>query len=114
VENDMRPCLVLTTWPADPSVGALARGLIEARLAACVHVLPEGRSTYRWDGGVEAAAEQQIVIKTTRARVTALEAHVRSLHPYELPEWLIVDTEGSAAYAGWIAASVAGPEGETR
>jgi len=110
VENDTRPCLVLTTWPADPSVTALARAIVEARLAACVHVLAAGQSTYRWEGALEEADERQVVIKTTRARLAALEAHVRAAHPYALPEWLVVDVTGSPGYLAWLGASVAGPD----
>jgi periplasmic divalent cation tolerance protein len=89
VENDTRPCLVLTTWPADQPVDAFVRGMVEARLAACVHVSGAGRSTYRWEGAVEDAA------------------YVRGAHPYAVPEWLEIEAAGSAAYTGWIAASVA-------
>lgn len=108
MENDTRPCLVLTTWPADQPVEAFVRGMVEARLAACVHVSGEGRSTYRWEGAVDAAVEHQLVIKTTRGRLAALDAYVRGAHPYAVPEWLELDVAGSAGYAGWIAASVAG------
>ena len=108
MENDPRPCLVLTTWPADAPVAALARAIVEARLAACVHVLAAGRSTYRWEGALEEADEQQVVIKTTRARLAALEAHVRAAHPYALPEWLVVDVTGNPDYLAWLDASVGG------
>ncbi len=107
MENDTRPCLVLTTWPADQPVDAFVRGMVEARLAACVHVSGAGRSTYRWEGAVEDAAEHQLVIKTTRGRLAALGAYVRGAHPYAVPEWLEIEAAGSAAYTGWIAASVA-------
>jgi periplasmic divalent cation tolerance protein len=107
VENDPRPCLVLTTWPADQPVDVFVRGMVEARLAACVHVSGAGRSTYRWEGAVEDAAEHQLVIKTTRGRLAALGAYVRGAHPYAVPEWLEIEAAGSAAYTGWIAASVA-------
>jgi len=108
VENSSAVCLVLTTWPVDAPVAPFARGLIAARLAACVHVLEPGRSFYRWQGAVEEAGERQIVIKTTRARVAALAAHLREAHPYDLPELLVCDAEGSRAYAAWIHESVAG------
>lgn len=107
MRSDVRPCLVLTTWPADRPAAAFARALVEARLAACVHVVPVGASTYRWNGAIEEAAEHQVLIKTTRPRLEALEVEVRRQHPYEVPEWLVVDLSGSDAYAGWIAASVA-------
>jgi len=114
VENDTRPCLVLTTWPVDSSVTALAQAIVEARLAACVHVLAAGRSTYRWEGAIEEADERQVVIKTSRARLAALEAHVRAAHPYALPEWLVVDVTGSPDYVAWIGASVGGPDPAAR
>jgi periplasmic divalent cation tolerance protein len=107
VENSSAVCLVLTTWPGDVPVAPLARSLVEARLAACVHVLGPGRSFYRWQGAVEEAEERQLVIKTTRARVAALDAHLRDAHPYDLPELLVCDAEGSRAYAAWIHESVA-------
>lgn len=108
MENDTRPCLVLTTWPADQPVEAFVRGMVEARLAACVHVSGAGRSTYRWEGALDAAAEHQLVIKTTRGRLATLRAYVHGAHPYAVPEWLEIEAAGSAAYAGWIAESVTG------
>lgn len=110
MENDTHPCLVLTSWPADAPAAPLARAVIEARLAACVHVSAAGASTYRWDDGIEVANERQIVIKTTRARLAALEAHVRAMHPYTLPEWLVLDAGGSAAYLAWLGDSVVAPD----
>ena len=60
-------------------------------------------STYRWKGKVERDAERQLVIKTTRARVAALEARLRTLHPYELPEFIVLSVEsGSDAYLRWV------------
>lgn len=107
MESGARACLVLTTWPADRSAGPFARALVDARLAACVHVAPAGASTYRWQGAVEEAAEHQVVIKTTRSRLAALEAEVRRQHPYDVPEWLVVEASGSDAYLSWIADAVA-------
>lgn len=109
VENDIRPCLALTTWPADQAVAPLVADLLEARLAACVHVAAAGTSTYRWEGAVERAEECQVVIKTTRGQLAALERLVRAAHPYAVPEWLVIDADASQAYAAWIAESVAGP-----
>ncbi|MEZ5421310.1 MAG: divalent-cation tolerance protein CutA [Vicinamibacterales bacterium] len=109
MKNDPAPCLVLTTWPADRPLAPLARGVVDARLAACVHVMASGRSTYRWDGTIEEAEERQVVFKTTRACLEALEAHVRAQHPYALPEWLVVDVTGSPDYLAWLAAGVGPP-----
>ena len=99
--------LVLTTVGADADGVALARTLVDERLAACVNVLPAMTSVYRWKGQVEQDREQQLVMKTTAARVPALEARLRALHPYELPEFLVIPAgAGSVAYLAWVAESV--------
>ena len=101
--------LVLTTLGADTDGAAFARRLVEERLAACVNVLPVMTSLYRWKGGVEQDREQQLVIKTTAERLPALEARFHALHPYEVPEFLVVPAAGgSAAYLAWVRASVSG------
>jgi periplasmic divalent cation tolerance protein len=95
--------VVLTTVADNEQAESLARQMVDERLAACVNVHPAMVSFYRWKGQVERDAERQMVIKTTRDRVPALEARLRALHPYELPEFLVVSVEhGSAAYASWI------------
>ena len=97
-----RAALVLTTIAADADGAALARTLVEERLAACVNVLPAMTSVYRWKGQIEQDREQQLVIKTTMDRLPALEARVRELHAYELPEFLVIAADdGSAAYLAW-------------
>jgi periplasmic divalent cation tolerance protein len=99
--------VVLTTIGADADGQALARALVEEQLAACVNVLPVMTSVYRWKGQIEQDREQQLVIKTTRDRVDALEARVRELHAYELPEFLVIAADaGSAAYLAWVRESV--------
>ena len=94
--------IVLTTLGADADAGAIARALVEERLAACVNVLPPMTSTYRWKEVVEQEREQQLVIKTSRTRVAALQARLAALHPYELPEFLVLEASGSAAYRRWV------------
>ena len=99
--------LVLTTIGADADGPALARTLVGEHLAACVNVLPVMMSVYRWKGQVEQDREQQLVIKTTSDRVGAVEARVRELHAYELPEFLVIAAEGgSAGYLAWVRESV--------
>lgn len=99
--------LVLTTVGTGTDAAALARTLVEERLAACVNVLPVMTSVYRWKGGIEEDREQQIVIKTTAARLAALEARLAALHPYELPEFLVLQVDqGSAAYLAWVHGAV--------
>ena len=96
--------LVLTTMPDDDRAAALARTLVEERLAACVNVHGAMRSTYRWKGQIECDAERQVVIKTTREQLAKLEAQLRALHPYELPEFVAIAAEASDAYANWVSA----------
>ena len=98
--------LVLTTLGADADATALARTLVEERLAACVNVLPAMTSIYRWKGNVEQEREQQLLIKTTADRVEALAARLRELHPYELPEFIVLHAAASAAYGDWLEDSV--------
>ena len=99
--------LVLTTLGADADAVALARVLVDERLAACVNILPPMTSIYRWKNAVEQDREQQVVMKTTAGRVAALEARLRQLHPYELPEFLVITASGgSAAYLDWVRDSI--------
>jgi periplasmic divalent cation tolerance protein len=94
---------VLTTLGAHADAGAFARALVAERLAACVNIVPV-TSIYRWTGNVEEEREQQLVIKTTAGRVAALEAHFREVHPYEVPEFLVLEVSGgSSAYVDWLA-----------
>jgi periplasmic divalent cation tolerance protein len=95
--------LVLTTWPAGAPLETIAQQLVRDGHGACVTILPPHRSVYRWQGAVEHADEQQLLIKTTRARVPALQAAVHAAHPYEVPEFLVLSIEAaSEAYGRWI------------
>lgn len=100
--------IVLTTLDAGADATALGRTLVEERLAACVNVLPPMTSIFRWQNVLETAREQQVVIKTTRDGVAALERRLHELHPYDLPELLVLDAGASEAYLGWIQANVTG------
>jgi periplasmic divalent cation tolerance protein len=95
--------IVLTTVADGAGGEALARALVDERLAACVNVHGSMVSVYRWKGKVECDPERQLVIKTTRGCLPALEARVKALHSYELPELLVLPVEsGSAAYLDWV------------
>lgn len=104
---DSTVVIVLTTLGADADAASIARTLVQERLAACVNVLPPMTSFYKWKGAMEEDREQQLVIKTTPERAAALEARLRELHPYELPEFIVVDATASVAYAAWIRESIA-------
>ena len=95
--------VVLCTCPDQDSALRIAEALVERRLAACVNLLPGMTSVYRWQGAVERASEVQLLAKTTRARLAGIEAAVRELHPYELPELLAVEAAaGLAPYLDWV------------
>jgi periplasmic divalent cation tolerance protein len=99
--------LVLSTGPDDASTDTLARTLVEEKLAACVNVLPPMTSIYRWQGGIERSIERQLIIKTTRSALPSLRTRFVELHPYELPEFIVIDvTSGSAEYLAWVAQEV--------
>jgi periplasmic divalent cation tolerance protein len=98
--------IVLTTIGSEADALALAKTLVDERLAACVNVLPVMVSVYRWKGSVEQEKEHQIVIKTSPDRLPDLEARLRRLHPYELPEFIVLNVNGGAAYLAWVQESV--------
>ena len=98
--------IVLTTLPADADGAAFARGLVEERLAACVNLSAPMDSIYRWEGTIESETERQLVIKTSRDRVVELWDRVREMHPYDMPEFLVMPIiDGNDAYLRWVAES---------
>lgn len=95
--------LVMTNAPNASVALALGRHLVEKRLAACVNQLPGVRSIYRWEGVIEEADEVTLLIKTTQARYAELEATINTLHPYQVPEIIMLPIlGGSSAYLDWI------------
>ncbi|WP_418956931.1 divalent-cation tolerance protein CutA [Streptomyces tritici] len=101
---------VLTTTDSAEKARALARGAVEARLAACAQVSGPVTSVYHWKQAVETAEEWQVQFKTTEDRYDALEAHLLAAHDYETPEILATPVvRGSAAYLEWIAAETVAP-----
>lgn len=104
----MSALLVITNLPERAAAETLADALIAKRLAACVNILAPCRSVYRWQGAVQHDEEHPVLIKTTREAYAALEAQIRALHPYELPEIVAVPIErGLPAYLDWVAAETA-------
>jgi periplasmic divalent cation tolerance protein len=95
--------VVLTTLPGDADGPGFGRSLVDDRLAACVNILPPMESIYRWEGRVEHESERQVIIKTSRERVAALWERVRELHPFEVPEFLVLSiVDGNDAYLRWV------------
>lgn len=96
---------MLCTAPSADVGAQLARGLVEAELAACVNIVPEVRSIYRWQGETHDDAEQLLVIKTRASRFEQLAQWIRSHHPYSEPEIIALPiTAGSPSYLAWVAA----------
>lgn len=101
--------VVLSTLPAGGDAASIARKLVDERLAACVNILPVMTSIYRWAGAIEDASERQLVMKTARAQIAALRDRLRELHPYDVPEFIVLPViDGSDAYLDWIRDSVGG------
>lgn len=99
--------LVLTTVGSLDDGKEMARSLVERRLAACVNFVPNLTSIYRWQGEVEEANEVLLLIKTTENHLPALEAAIRELHSYDVPEFLVLSVEsGSRPYLAWLLDSV--------
>ena len=100
--------VVLVTCGSVKEARRIARALVELRLAACVNVLQGPvESIYRWKGRVKSAKESLLVIKTSRRRYGALQAEVRRLHSYEVPEIVALPIEaGSREYLDWFSASL--------
>ena len=101
------PVLVLTTVGADFDARALAHALVEARLAACVNIVPAIHSVYRWEGRVTDDTEQLLIIKTSESRVDELRTALFARHPYEVPEFVVMTIDQTSdAYGAWILESV--------
>ena len=101
--DDQEPVLVLTTTASGDEARTIGRALVGERLAACVNLLPEMTSIYRWQGDVLEDREHQLLIKTTRGQIEALRSRVHELHSYELPEFLILSVAtGSPGYLHWL------------
>jgi periplasmic divalent cation tolerance protein len=98
--------IVLTTFDDPEKARQFARALMERRLAACVNLVENVRSIYRWQGKVQEAPEILLIIKTVEARIEPLRQAFTELHPYELPELVVLEiADGSPEYLGWLGES---------
>jgi len=97
------PILVFMTAANVEEASRLADLVIGAHLAACVQILPEMESVYRWQGKIERQSEILLIAKTTAAKFADLEREVRALHSYETPEIIAIPlVAGSTPYLEWI------------
>ena len=95
--------VVFSTASSAEEAEKIARGLVDARLAACVNVVPGMRSFYRWKGNIEDTAEWLLVIKSSRGRFDALRTALEKLHSYEVPEVIALSViDGAQNYLNWM------------
>jgi periplasmic divalent cation tolerance protein len=100
--------VIVTSCGSVEEAERIAAALVEERLAACVQIAPV-RSVYRWQGQVQRGEEWQLQIKTRAALSDSVEARVKALHSYELPEVIALSVPaGSADYLGWVHAETGG------
>jgi periplasmic divalent cation tolerance protein len=101
--------VALVTAPSRDVAERIVTAAVEERLAACGNIVPGITSIYRWEGAVERADEVLIVFKTVRASVPKLMVRVQELHPYEVPEVLVLPVAaGLTSYLEWVAANAGG------
>ena len=107
--NANEALVILCTAPNSDVGATLARGLVEAKLAACVNLIAGVRSFYRWKDAIEDEGEVQLVVKTRADRFEAVRAWIEAEHPYDTPEILALPvSHGSEAYLSWSGEQVAG------
>ena len=98
------PYVVFSTVPSASQGRTIAKAILEAQFASCVNVVPGIDSFFRWRGKIDYACERLLMIKTDKRRLKKLEAMIRKLHQYEIPEiigWPIA--WGSKSYLNWLA-----------
>ncbi len=99
--------IVLTTAGSEEEARKIARHLVEKWLAACVNIIPQVESIYRWQGKVDSSREWLLLVKTTQEKFSAVRDALRKLHSYDLPECVAITIEdGSPEYLQWLADSV--------
>jgi periplasmic divalent cation tolerance protein len=94
---------VYTTWPSAAEAEKAGRALVEAKLCACVNILPGMVSVYAWEGKVERGEEAVMILKTRHDLATALIDAIASAHPYDTPAILLLPAATHPRYAAWIA-----------
>jgi periplasmic divalent cation tolerance protein len=107
MDNSAEAIVVMMTAASPDEANRIAEMLVSARMAACVQILPEIASVYRWQGEVKREKEILLVAKTVASRFAELESKVRALHSYETPEIIAVSvTDSSAPYLEWLIAEL--------
>jgi len=102
--------LVFSTFPDAETARRIARIIVEEKLAACVNIIPKIESIYHWQGKIEESSEVMALIKSTHWKYQLLEARIRELHPYKVPEIISVRIDsGHVEYLRWVEQSVIEP-----
>jgi len=110
--GDCRVRVVIVTFPTLEQARQVGTQLVERRLAACVNLIPAIESIYRWQGGIEQDREVLAVFKTAVGRVDELRGALLDLHPYDVPEFLVLDvTAGAKDYLAWVLAETSSDDG---
>ncbi|GAB1623798.1 MULTISPECIES: divalent-cation tolerance protein CutA [Agarivorans] len=95
--------LVLTTFDNVDAAQRFAQQLVEKKLAACVNILPQVRSIYRWQDNIESSSEVQLQIKTNLRCLHSLQCYFKQHHPYDCPEFIALPIEqGASDYLKWL------------
>lgn len=95
--------LVITNFPDSKNATALAEKLIDEQVAACVNILGACTSVYRWQNKTESGLEIPVFIKTQRKHYSRVEQIINTMHPFELPEVIVVPVnDGYPAYLQWV------------
>jgi periplasmic divalent cation tolerance protein len=101
--------IVLTTTATGEEAQRIANGIIEAKLAACVQILPKMTSVYFWEGKVQTEPEHLLLIKTLEEKFDALSEFIRTNHSYDVPEIVAIDVDRvSEDYLSWISSVING------
>ncbi len=103
-END-KPVLIYSTFPSARAAESAGEELVRQGLCACVNVLPQMTSIYRWQGEIEKATEAVMIVKTRAALTGAVFAAVTALHPYDVPALIVLPADAAAPYFEWIVAN---------
>jgi len=107
MKRTARYAMVLVTAPDLKTARKLARAALAARLIACANLIPGIESHYWWQGKIERGAEVLLLLKTTTARLAALEKVITGAHPYDTPEFIVLPLAGgNRRYLAWLDQSV--------
>lgn len=99
--SDIR--IVLVTCPSTENAREISNNIVQAKLAACVNIIPAIQSIFFWEGKIEESSECLLLIKTVEDVVSELEAAIQKLHPYSTPEFLVLEAaEVGKKYHAWV------------